>query len=120
MSENYWNALETGAQSLRKIIDELWKIWRWFGIGVLGLRAYDATDSTQALIFGIGVTAIGVAALASWIFGGIVPGVTKKGRTSGMIIGVALGFGIFVISIYLAVQLWTMVAILALPVFPSQ
>lgn len=120
MSEQYWKVLEIGAQSARKFFDELWKIWRWFGIGVLGLRTFDATGSTQALVFGIGMTAIGVAALASWIFGSITPGVTEKGRTSGVLFSVALGFGIFVISIYFAIQLWAMVAMLAIPVLSSQ
>lgn len=120
VSEKYWETLENGAQSARKFFDELWKIWRWFGIGMLGLRAYDATGSTQALIFGIAVTTIGVAALASWIFGNIIPSVSEKGRRSGVLVGVALGFGIFVISIYLAIQLWAVAALLALPVFSSQ
>jgi hypothetical protein len=120
MNERYWTSLEAGAHSARTFFDELWKVWRWFGIGVLGFGAYDATGSTQALIFSICVTVIGVGTLVSWIFSNIIKGVTSKGRASGVIVSVGLGFLIFLISTYLAIQLWAIVTVLALPVFSAR
>lgn len=120
MSERFWEALTAGAAATRKFTDELWKVWRWFGIGMLGLHTYDATADVRALIFGLGMSVVGVVALASWIFGSIVPGVTRKGRVSGVAAGVAIFLGIFLISVYFAVQLWAVVALLALPVFSMQ
>jgi hypothetical protein len=120
MSERFWKALENGAQLTRNFIDELWKIWRWFGIGILGFRTYDVTGSIQALIFGVAMTTIGLVALASWIFGKLVPGVTLKGRASRALVSVILGMAMLLISIVFAFQLWAIVALLALPVFSAQ
>ncbi|GLO72069.1 hypothetical protein MACH17_35860 [Phaeobacter inhibens] len=120
MSEKFWEALRAGAAATRKFTDELWKVWRWFGIGMLGLHTYDAIGDVRALIFGLGMSVVGLVALASWIFGSFVPGVTKKGRASGALLAVLLALGIFILSIYFAIQLWVIVALLAQPVFLSQ
>lgn len=120
MNEGYWRSLESGSHSARIFFDELWKVWRWFGIGILGLSAYETTGSTQALVFGISVIIIGIGTLASWIFSNIIKGVTNKGRTSGVIVSVGLGFFVFLISIYLSIQLSAIVTVLALPVLSAR
>ena len=119
MSERFWDALETGAKWPRQFADDLWKIWRWFAVGILGFLAYELEGSAAAFVFGLVMSTIGVAALASWVFGGIDLGVTAKGRSGGRLMAVILSMGILLLSIYFAVQLWAISVLLALPVYSS-
>lgn len=117
MSEKVWADLRRGLQLVRKITDELWKVWRWFGIGLLGFVAYERTGEMSTLAFGIMMSFVGVISLFSWIFEGNTLGITEKGKNSWLLIQATLFVALLFISAYFAIWLWATVTLLALPVF---
>ncbi len=118
MSNNrYWDVLCDFADGTRNVTDEMWKVWRWLAIGLAGFAVFDTTGQLEPLVFAIGVTTIGVCAATAWFFGGLINGLTEKGRSMGGFGKVFTTFMMFLLSLFFPLCIWVMLAKLALPIF---
>lgn len=117
MSDKNWSDLRIFLQIIRKTTDEIWKVWRWFGVGLLGFIAYERTEDISTAVFGIMMSFFGVAALFSWLFEGNILGITEKGRNSGLPVQLTIFTSFLLISVYFAVWVWASTTLIALPVF---
>ncbi len=104
-------------QLVWRFSDNLWKVWRWFGLGLLALAAWARTGENAAMAFGVLATTIGIAALAAWVAGPLLlslrPGAWDRGRVPAV---AAACFVIF-LTLAFAVTIWVYTAVLSYPVF---
>lgn len=115
-SENYWRLIHLAFGSIRAFTNEMWNVWRWFGVAAIGFGAYDATGNLLALIFGGVVSCIGAVALLSWIFQDLINGITEKGRNLGSVGTVLLTFLVVLLAIFFAISIWALTMIFAVSI----
>lgn len=113
----FWDGLARLFHRIRTFTAELWKVWCWFGLGLLGFATYDASLELSALVFAITATTVGIVTLAAWIGTDLVGGLTEKGRTGGRFWSVFTATLICYLAIVFAVMIWLYSAIAALPIF---
>ncbi|WP_085503217.1 hypothetical protein [Paracoccus sp. J56] len=116
-SRKTWDDIIGSFQVLRKATDELWKIWRWLGVGLLGLLAYERTGEISTVVFGVMMSAIGVFGAFGWLMEWSILSLTDKGRNSGFLISALLFLLFITICGFFAVMAWVYMTLLALPVF---
>ncbi|MCK4203947.1 hypothetical protein J3U99_04125 [Brucella pituitosa] len=115
-SENYWRLIHSAFGSIRAFTNEMWNVWRWFGVAALGFGAYDATGNLLALIFAGSVSIVGATALFSWILQDLIDGVTEKGRNLGIVGTLLLTLLFIVLAIFFAITIWGLTMIVAVSI----
>ncbi len=111
--ENYWQLIHSALGSVQKFINEMWNVWRWFGVAALGFGAYDATSNRLALIFAGSISVIGMVALFSWVFQKLFDGTKEKGRRLGRTGTVLLTLTYMYLAIFFTVSIWALIMIFA-------
>ncbi len=116
-NENFWRALKSLGDGIRTISDELWKVWRWFGVSFIAFAAYDHGAGPSAFAFGIALAAIGVLSLGGGLFSVLIGSQTEKARNGGKWSTILSATFLFFLALFFAIYIWAITAVIAYPVF---
>lgn len=116
-NDKFWRTLKNMGDGIRAISDELWKVWRWFGISFISFAAHDHGAGPSAFVFGIALAVIGVLSLAGGLLSVLIGGLTEKGRNSGKWSTILSATFMFFLAVFGAFYIWAVTAVIAYPVF---
>ncbi|WP_374788646.1 hypothetical protein [Brucella oryzae] len=114
-SDQYWDSLTNFCKQFRNFADDVWKVWRYFGVAAVAGIAYDVGGHPAALAFSGLATGIGILCLITWLLPGMINGLTEKGRNAGPVWKAGLTVTFLYTVVYFAVSIWVLVTTIALP-----